>query len=434
MPRLLLASALALLCASSPLRAADPACDGKTGLDAVKQSFLTGSALPDPGSGPCRDQVLALRQRVQAVQAGTDGSDAQKQKLQEEIRAVAGLVGQSPPQDVVDAYLSRTTRSARPSQPPAPTAQNRTPPPPSDEATRAADADARGDAALAKAKAAIRSWDAPELAAFGVSGTDARTALPDLSALPPRAQLPASLQTHSAAPPDPVQGQAPAAPSLLDRAATWTYETGKGYATGAANLYLDANNLVNRTVNAGLSLTPIQYRFRDDLHIAPQSDTERYAQNAVAVASLVYGAAGLVRSAPEIAAATDGLVARGSSLADRMLGRTPKVEPIDPVPPVKAPVAVKPAALPRTLSDPKSLEGATADEIRSLIPKDWVQRPMKKGTGTIFEFPGTRGSDIIEISEGTPGVSDALHQGPYIKIVRRGQTVRIPLQGNSTLP
>jgi hypothetical protein len=83
----------------------------------------------------------------------------------------------------------------------------------------------------------------------------------------------------------------------------------KGYATGAVNTFInEPANLVNGVVNAGLSLTPTDFRFRTDLGIQPTSQAEADAQNAVAVASVVTGVAGLVKSAPSLARATDAAV------------------------------------------------------------------------------------------------------------------------------
>lgn len=87
----------------------------------------------------------------------------------------------------------------------------------------------------------------------------------------------------------------------------------------------------------------------------------------------------------------------------------------------------------RSLDNPESLRGADADEVQQLIPKNWEQTPMRTGRGEIFKVPGTRGSDYMQISKGNPSAPDALHQGPYLKIVRYGRTIRIPLKGNSTL-
>ena len=101
---------------------------------------------------------------------------------------------------------------------------------------------------------------------------------------------------------------------------------------------------------------------------------------------------------------------------------------VPPEPPPVRPAAAAPPASGRSLSNPSSLRGATADEVAGLIPKDWVARPMRTGRGTIYEMPGTRGADIIQISRGNPRAPDPLHQGTYVKISRAGSTIRIELK------
>lgn len=87
----------------------------------------------------------------------------------------------------------------------------------------------------------------------------------------------------------------------------------------------------------------------------------------------------------------------------------------------------------RYLDDPESLRGADPQEVKDLIPKKWTRKPMRTGRGDIFQVPETKGSDYVQISNGNRASPDALHQGPYVKIVRHGKTFRIPLKGNVTL-
>lgn len=101
---------------------------------------------------------------------------------------------------------------------------------------------------------------------------------------------------------------------------------------------------------------------------------------------------------------------------------------VPPEPPPARPSGAAATVPGRSLSDPSSLRGATAEEVASLIPKDWVTRPMRTGRGTIYEVPGTRGSEIIQISRGNPRAPDPLHQGTYVKISRAGSTIRIELK------
>lgn len=107
-------------------------------------------------------------------------------------------------------------------------------------------------------------------------------------------------------------------------------------------------------------------------------------------------------------------------------GSRSNLVPPEPPPPPSAGAAL--TASGRSLSNPKSLQGATAEEVASLIPKGWVTRPMRTGRGTIYEMPGTRGADIIQISRGNPRAPDPLHQGPYVKISRAGETIRVELK------
>jgi len=90
------------------------------------------------------------------------------------------------------------------------------------------------------------------------------------------------------------------------------------------------------------------------------------------------------------------------------------------------------APIPRSLADLGSLRGATPAEIRSLIPKDWVELPLKKGSGVRFLNPARPGEAIM-LEDGWAGATDPLHSGPYLRISRNGQIVRIPLAGNPAL-
>lgn len=106
---------------------------------------------------------------------------------------------------------------------------------------------------------------------------------------------------------------APAAPveepGFLESAATWAGQTAKGYATGAINGVLDAANLVNTGVNAGLSAVGVDYQFKTDMNIAATSPAEQAAQNAITVASVVTGVAGAVKAGPALAGVVDDVAA-----------------------------------------------------------------------------------------------------------------------------
>lgn len=108
-------------------------------------------------------------------------------------------------------------------------------------------------------------------------------------------------------------------PSLLESAATWAGQTAKGYATGAINGVLDMANVVNMGANAALDAVGVDYEFATDMEIAPTSETERHAQNAITIASMAAGGYGLVKSAPAIGRAVakgiDDLTAPAAGVA-----------------------------------------------------------------------------------------------------------------------
>ncbi len=97
----------------------------------------------------------------------------------------------------------------------------------------------------------------------------------------------------------------------------------------------------------------------------------------------------------------------------------------------KGPTPPKPVVA-RDLKDPSSLRGATPDEVRRLIPEDWVEKPLRKGEGVRF-LDQRRKGDSVEIEAGVPGHKDPVHSGPYVKVSRNGKVDRIPLQGNPML-
>jgi hypothetical protein len=95
--------------------------------------------------------------------------------------------------------------------------------------------------------------------------------------------------------------------------------------------------------------------------------------------------------------------------------------------------AVGKTTLMPSLTNPESLRGASIEEVERLIPSDWLSKPMRSGNGIVYEIPGTRGTDILQISRGNLKSPDPLHQGPYVKISTQGRTYRIPLKGNLIL-
>jgi RHS repeat-associated protein len=91
----------------------------------------------------------------------------------------------------------------------------------------------------------------------------------------------------------------------------------------------------------------------------------------------------------------------------------------------------------RQLSDPESMVGATFDQVRTMIPEGWIEKPMTKGLGTRWlspgRNPGARG--YIEYSEeGSPGTDEPVHAGgAYIKVSVGGEDWRAAGAGNSVL-
>ncbi|MDP9350591.1 MAG: RHS repeat-associated core domain-containing protein [Chloroflexota bacterium] len=88
----------------------------------------------------------------------------------------------------------------------------------------------------------------------------------------------------------------------------------------------------------------------------------------------------------------------------------------------------------RSIDDPGSLEGATPDEVKETIPEGWVESPSKKGGGTRYTDPRTKGGDQVRVMPGNPGDPNPVKQGPYVRVTRGGTpSDPIPLKGNPTL-
>ncbi|MDP9350590.1 MAG: RHS repeat-associated core domain-containing protein, partial [Chloroflexota bacterium] len=88
----------------------------------------------------------------------------------------------------------------------------------------------------------------------------------------------------------------------------------------------------------------------------------------------------------------------------------------------------------RSIDDPGSLEGATPDEVKETIPDGWVETTSKKGGGTRYTDPKTKGADQIRVMPGNPGDPTPVKQGPYVRVTRKGvRSDPIPLKGNPTL-
>jgi RHS repeat-associated protein len=86
-----------------------------------------------------------------------------------------------------------------------------------------------------------------------------------------------------------------------------------------------------------------------------------------------------------------------------------------------------------SLSNPASFTGATPEEASGAIPQGWVSSPTRTGGGTRYANPDKPGEQV-RIMPGDPQAVDPLHQGPYVVISSGGKVIRVPLQGNPTLP
>lgn len=84
------------------------------------------------------------------------------------------------------------------------------------------------------------------------------------------------------------------------------------------------------------------------------------------------------------------------------------------------------------LRTPASLRGASPDEVRQMVPDNWIESPLRKGEGVRFLNPDRPGEAIM-IEKGVPGARDPLHSGPYVKMSIDGRVERIPLEGNPVL-
>ncbi|MHB8143976.1 MAG: hypothetical protein ACYDGX_10085 [Thermoleophilia bacterium] len=85
-----------------------------------------------------------------------------------------------------------------------------------------------------------------------------------------------------------------------------------------------------------------------------------------------------------------------------------------------------------TLDNIESLRGASMEEVKSLIPNDWEEMPLRRGAGVRYLNPNRPGESIM-LEEESPTAEDPLHQGPYVKISKDGIVTRIPLEGNPVL-
>ena len=88
----------------------------------------------------------------------------------------------------------------------------------------------------------------------------------------------------------------------------------------------------------------------------------------------------------------------------------------------------------RSLTNPESMVGATPEEVRAMLPEDWVAKAVKKGAGTrwMSQKDGRYGQ-IRYLSDGSPQVNDPLHQEPYYDVRIGGMQYRVAAAGSSVI-
>jgi hypothetical protein len=175
-------------------------------------------------------------------------------------------------------------------------------------------------------------------------------------------------------------------PSFGARLGSWMADTAKGYATGTANLVLDAANLTNMGANAGLWAVGASYRFRTDMHIQPGSPTEAAAQNAITAASLAVPFLG-----------EEGLAARGAAGGLR---------------------AADEAAAARG-----EVRWAPSRQATAKVPSEWgAGTATKKGEGVRWTDPRNEGNGI-RIDAGNPANPQTSQQVDHVLLRRNGQVI-----------
>ncbi|MGW2343333.1 RHS repeat-associated core domain-containing protein [Streptomyces sp. NPDC001661] len=104
----------------------------------------------------------------------------------------------------------------------------------------------------------------------------------------------------------------------------------------------------------------------------------------------------------------------------------------------KAKDAGKAAKVARSLDDPQTLRGATADELEVLL-KGKKRIPATAATGGGFKIPIPGGMMIFEAgnnakkADGTFELRDIVHRAPYVKVQQGKKAYRVPLAGNPAL-
>jgi hypothetical protein len=82
--------------------------------------------------------------------------------------------------------------------------------------------------------------------------------------------------------------------------------------------------------------------------------------------------------------------------------------------------------------------GASKAELRAMLPDDWVDEPVRKGSGIKFGTPA-RGSRSFgahgwaEYHEGVPNSPDELHRGSFVRVSAGGLQYRVAARGNPVI-
>jgi hypothetical protein len=84
--------------------------------------------------------------------------------------------------------------------------------------------------------------------------------------------------------------------------------------------------------------------------------------------------------------------------------------------------------------DPSNLKGLTQEEVKDLIPSDWIETPSKSGGGEVFSDPDNPGRQIRIMPGYGEGVRpDPMKAGPYAAVSQNGVVTYVSLYGNPTL-
>jgi hypothetical protein len=102
-------------------------------------------------------------------------------------------------------------------------------------------------------------------------------------------------------------------------------------------------------------------------------------------------------------------------------------------------VATKiPSQVKNILKNPESFKGAPAKnammEIDKHVPPHWIRDTARKGRGVRWYDPKNKGNSIM-VEYGNKKSKDptGLHKGPYLRITKNGEEIRVPLETNPVL-